>query len=449
MTATTNNTVPTWIPMATMLGIVVVCLLSPSAALADNKEDAKAKFKIGIEAFKNDKFEEALEAFIASDDLYHHPDTLVNIANCYAELYNFPKAMEYFERYMDEKGDELTGDAKKEIVNKMDRVGKKVGKIVILPENVSGVLLIDDESIGDLPLDKPLYMEAGLHQVQVKQDGGIVYQKQINVIGASKTEVEVTVSEPVDVDAEVEEDDGGGGETDEDDEADVEKPAKPKKAKKKKGALRVELAGDEVGTVFVDGEEMGETPFEKQYKEGYYVVEVRVPDSPAWEGEVEVKSAKHTVVTVDVNSTKKVPDPNNPLFWSMIGATVPTLVTGIVVSVFAKMNNDDANALFGELNTGMYNGDNNDDGVTNEEDEAIKQKAIQEQNDLVDLGDSEKKAAMALLITSGVFAATAVASVFIFRKEKPAAAGSFEISGVSPVLDPTTGTVGLGLSATF
>lgn len=399
----------------------------PLTAGADNKKDAGEKFKVGVGLFKDDNFEEALEAFLASYELYPHPDTLVNIANCYAELYEFPDAMAYFEMYLDKKGDELTAAQRKEIENKMERIGKKVGKLTIKPDDLEGELIVDGESIGALPLDKPIYLEAGLHQVVLKEEDEIFYSKQVNIISGAKTVVDVDLTELEEEDAEVDEE-GEGEET-------TPKPKKKKK-KKKKGALRIEVVGEETGVVTLDGEEVGETPFETQLKEGQYEVTVETPDKPKWEGEVPVQSAQHTEVKVDFNATKKTPTVNNPMFWTGLGVMVPTIASGVAFSVLAKNTNDDANRLYDELQLGIYSGN-----------EAVRM--TQKQNDLVDKGDEQKKAAVAFLVVGGVGAAAALASIFIFMREKPAAKGTFEISGVSPYLNPADGSAGVGLSGTF
>jgi hypothetical protein len=414
-----------------ILGIVVAASIAaiPLEARAGDKEEAKELFKEGIEAYKNENFEEALEAFLASDELYHHPDTLVNIANSYAELYNFPKAMEYFERYLDEKGDDLTPDQKKDIRNKMKRVGKKVGKLVIEPEDLEGELLIDGEEMGDLPLEDPLYLEAGLHRVTVQQDGETVFKEEIEIAGATRTELEVEPEEVVE--EEVVEETA--------EKPEEEKKEKKKKEKKKKGAMRVEVEGGETATVWVDGKKMGETPWEDQFREGSYSVKVEAPGKPTWTGGVTVESARHTELTVDLDSTKKVPDVDNPLFWAMIGATVPSLAAGVALTILAGQVNDVADQLRQELEAGLYDPFG----------EGIKDRMIGLQHDLVDRGQNQMNAAIVMYVLSGVFAATAVASIFIFRKQKPAATGSFEISGVSPLLSPGTGLTGIGLHATF
>ncbi len=402
----------------------------PGEAFADNKKEAGAKFKEGVALYKDENFEDALDAFLASNELYPHPDTLVNIANCYAELYNFAKAMEYFERYLDAKGDDLTSAQKKEITNKMERVGKKVGKLTIKPEDLEGELIVDGETIGRLPLEQPVYLEAGLHQVVLQEEEEIFYSKQVNIIGGAKTVVDVDLTAMEEEDAEVEE----GG--DEGEEAATPKKPKKKKKKKKKGLLRVEVDGEETAVVLVNGEEAGETPFETQLKEGSYQLNVKTDDKPTWKGEVPVESEKHTKVKVNFNAKKKSPNVNNPMFFTCLGAAVPTLVGGVVLGVLAKNNNDDANRLFEELEMGLYTGN-----------EAIRM--TQKQNDLVDNGDKQKKAAIGLLVSGGVLAAASVASIFIFMKEKPTSKGSFEISGVSPLLDPGTGSYGLGMQGTF
>ncbi len=439
--------------MGVMAAIVAATwvVLQPAVARADAKAEAADKFKQGVSLWKAEKYQDALEAFLESNKLFFHPDTVVNIANCYAELYEFAKAMKYFEIYIEQKGSKITADQKKEVDDKMERIGKKVGKLTVSPEDAGGKLLVDGEDQGTLPLDGAVYVEAGLHKVTVKQGGSVVFEKEVNVIGGSVTAVEVKAGGSSDGDDggnDVE--DGGTGDPDEDatveedgegdgdDEDDVKPVEKPKK--KKKGILKVEIAGAEAAKVYVNGEEVGEGPYEDQFKSGSYEIKVEAPGKPRWKGEVEVKAGKTTLVSVDLAATKKMPAVN-PMFYSMLGATVMTAVGGAVIAIFANKTNKEASALFDDLNAGLYDPPR----ATNE----TKNNVIDVQNKLVDIGDSESKAATALFIVSGVFAAATVASIFIFREEKPASKGSFEISTVSPYVDPATGSAGIGLSASF
>jgi hypothetical protein len=139
-------------------------------------------------------------------------------------------------------------------------------------------------------------------------------------------------------------------------------------------------------------------------------------------------------VKVDFNSTKKVPNINNPMFWSGLGVMLPTVAAGIAFSIKSKQSNDNANILYDRiLELGS----------------AAHEDLILRQNEWVDRGDEEKKAAIAFYVVGGVGAAAAIASIFIFRKEKPAAQGTFDISGISPIVDPAEGTYGLGMTGSF
>jgi hypothetical protein len=123
------------------------------------------------------------------------------------------------------------------------------------------------------------------------------------------------------------------------------------------------------------------------------------------------------------------------MFWAGLGVMLPTLASGIAFSILSKNSNDTANDLYNQIALLPPHLQNQD--------------MILRQNDWVDKGEEQKNAAIAFYVVSGVGAVASIVSIFVFRKEKPAAQGTFEVSGVAPIADPATHAYGLGLSGTF
>jgi hypothetical protein len=218
-----------------------------------------------------------------------------------------------------------------------------------------------------------------------------------------------------------------------DEEDEPEKPAK----KSKKGTLVVEILGEETAKVFIDGMDVGETDWEDEILPGIYKVEVKKPGMPAWKGKVPVKKGKETVVSVNLEGKGKGPA-TSPMFWATLGVAVPTLATGIAFTALSSGNNSEAGKLSRQLDAGVWAAD-----------PILQAEKAQEQNDLVEYSDQQMKTAIAMYVISGLATGLAVVSLFIFQKEKPAAEAHIEVSSVTPVIDPESGTVGVGIGGTF
>lgn len=76
-----------------------VALLAASPAWADPKDDARRYFIAGLEAAREERYEDALASFLAAQDVYPHPATLYNIARSYTDLGQLEPALEYYRLY--------------------------------------------------------------------------------------------------------------------------------------------------------------------------------------------------------------------------------------------------------------------------------------------------------------------------------------------------------------
>lgn len=81
------------------LALLALGLLLPRAALADPKDDARRYFLAGLEAAREQRYQEALDHFLAAQAIYPHPITLHNIARSYADLGQLELALEHYRLY--------------------------------------------------------------------------------------------------------------------------------------------------------------------------------------------------------------------------------------------------------------------------------------------------------------------------------------------------------------
>ena len=81
------------------LALLALALGLPRAAWADPKDDARRYFLAGLEAARAQRYQEALEQFLAAQDIYPHPITLHNIARSYADLGQLELALEHYRLY--------------------------------------------------------------------------------------------------------------------------------------------------------------------------------------------------------------------------------------------------------------------------------------------------------------------------------------------------------------
>jgi hypothetical protein len=408
---------PTAIAAAALVLLGAVCAPPPAGA---SKKAAAKQLAEADELFDDEEYEEALFAYKVAYQLDEDPDILLKIAECHLEMLDLVEARKYLGRYDKEKGGDLTEAQQKKLDKKIARIEKQIGILVVEAEEMEGELLVDGEAVGELPLDDPIYVSPGAHEVQVEQDGDVVFEREIVVNGGEKAVVEPEVEEE---------------EEEEDEEEPEETPAKTGD-----GTMEVVVEGDVDARILLDGKTVGESGWSEELSPGAYEVAVEAEGLPSWKGKVEVREGRTTTVTVDLKGTALKPA-TSPLFWGSLGAAVPLLVTGVVLGVMTGMKSSESQDLLNELNA-MDRA-----GIPDTDPE--KARLIQKQNDTYKYGLELRNGTIVTLVLGGAMAALTVASLFIFRKEKPVATGAFEVSHVSPMLVPGTGVLGMSLGATF
>lgn len=170
------------------------------ASRADDQEAAKAAFKKGSDLFHEGKFDEAALAFREANTLSPNWKLLYNIGQSEAAAKRHGLALQAFEEYLSEGGDDIKEARRLEVAQEVTRLRGIVGEVSIVAPDGSEIFL-DGRQRGTAPLPGPIPVPAGkLNELRIEKDGEVILAREIRV-GSGRS---------IKVDAAIEDDDEAG-----------------------------------------------------------------------------------------------------------------------------------------------------------------------------------------------------------------------------------------------
>src|SRR5436190_615806 len=98
--------------LASLLALTI-CISSFSAS-ADDVADAQVKFKAGATAYREARYKEAIDLFLAANRLDPHPELIFNVGQAFEKLGDVPNALRSYREYLrklPDAGDRATVEA--------------------------------------------------------------------------------------------------------------------------------------------------------------------------------------------------------------------------------------------------------------------------------------------------------------------------------------------------
>jgi tetratricopeptide (TPR) repeat protein len=173
--------IATAVVIATMWGIGVV--------LADEKTDAKEHFEAGFELWEKKDYAAAAAEFELSAKLYENKNNLYNLASCYMSLARSIDALTVFEKVLSQYGADLDEEMKRDIEARLEEINAMVAKVKLDVNNDGAVVKIDGKEIGVSPLQEPVTLMPGEHEIEITLDGYKPIVKRITTVSGSENKV--------------------------------------------------------------------------------------------------------------------------------------------------------------------------------------------------------------------------------------------------------------------
>ncbi len=175
-----------------------VVAFAGASALAEGSagERAKAAFERGTAAFAEERFAEAADAFREAHALKPSWKLFFNIGQCEAAGKRYGLALEAFERYLVEGGDEVSGERQEGVRAEIERLRGLVGFLkVTAPEGAT--VTVDGVERGVAPLARELPVAAAvIHAVRATRGGEVIAEERVQVGGGRTAAVELLPSAP-------------------------------------------------------------------------------------------------------------------------------------------------------------------------------------------------------------------------------------------------------------
>jgi Tetratricopeptide repeat len=177
-------------------GLAIWLMLPSGVCVAkdvdDAEEDAKLVFKQGVELFHARKFDEAAAVFEKAYSLKPIYKLLFNIGQAYASSRKYDLAMQSFERYLVDGGDDISDERREEVLKEIAKLRPLVGFLdMTAPDGLE--LRIDGKSRGTTPIRGKIMLTVGNpHTFELLRDDKIVYEQEVRVYGGVVESVTVT-----------------------------------------------------------------------------------------------------------------------------------------------------------------------------------------------------------------------------------------------------------------
>jgi len=146
-------------------------MVSRSASPAANKELAKGHFERGIEAFRADRYKDAIDAFLDANRIYPSAAISFNIAKAYEKLDDAAGALRFFRDYLRREPEAPDHDQILERIGPFeDRLRERgVQQVSILSTPEGATLVLDGQAAGVTPWTSEI--RPGIHEVVLRLKG--------------------------------------------------------------------------------------------------------------------------------------------------------------------------------------------------------------------------------------------------------------------------------------
>ncbi len=179
---------------------LIMILVVPISAFANKQDEqrATAAFQKGIDLYKKGNMEGAVKEFRRADALKPSWRLQYNIGQCEAALRRYGLAIEAFEQYLGQGGDEVPKDRQDEVLKELDRMRRMVGTVVV--KGQPGVdIYVDIIKHGNTANKPSFQITAGIeHEISFYKEGKKLGSVNLVVSGGQVLEVPVNAKGPAD-----------------------------------------------------------------------------------------------------------------------------------------------------------------------------------------------------------------------------------------------------------
>lgn len=156
----------------------------PATSAADpGVGEARDRFLRGVDLYREGSFDAALAEFNKAYQLAPNFRVLYNMAQVQTERHDYVAALKLLAQYLKDGGAEIPADRQAQVQQELTSLKGRVTELTVTSNVADAELDVDGVAVGNLPLDKPVLVGAGVRQIQLRKPGYVGNEKTLTVAG--------------------------------------------------------------------------------------------------------------------------------------------------------------------------------------------------------------------------------------------------------------------------
>ena len=144
-------------------------------------EEARIHWRQGVILFEEDDYEAALVEFRKAWELRPSYKILYNIGQVEFLLKHYARALEAFEKYIEDGADEIEQGRRDEVVKEIETLRLRTGWIGVTRPLSGADIFLDEALIGQADPENPFVVDIGFHLVEIVRNGKSLFRQKIEI----------------------------------------------------------------------------------------------------------------------------------------------------------------------------------------------------------------------------------------------------------------------------
>lgn len=166
---------------------------APSVALAQESTVSEAgrgaaqqAYRRAVQLFDQGRHAEALAEFQRANSLAPSFRIQYNVGLCQVALGDSLAAVDAFSAYLREGGEKLPPDRRAQVESEIARLTQQLASLELTVRDAGAEVMLDDERLGNGPLERRLRVNAGAHRVTVRGADGSVRTRSVTLAAGAE-----------------------------------------------------------------------------------------------------------------------------------------------------------------------------------------------------------------------------------------------------------------------
>ncbi len=166
--------------------------MRPNASRAQD-DDGRAHYERGVGLFDEGQHEAALAEFEAAYEVSGRRSILFNIGQIHARLGHAVESVAAFEDYLATEGASITAERRAVVDGELAIQRARIGHVEIRCAIAGAIVTIDQRDRGRTPLDEPVPLSAGEHDIELAAAGHTAYRQTFRLAGGETRELDAVL----------------------------------------------------------------------------------------------------------------------------------------------------------------------------------------------------------------------------------------------------------------